>query len=156
MSNTSLIFKQYRLSKDLTTEELGNLLGVSQGYISHIEKGIREPSEKILLKFKSLLESEDQYYHILNLISDILKDKNKPNKKIHDYVIKDENLEISFDIKVANSKNRISNKNTLGFVVEKAFEQLMINYKDEFFEHIYNNLDKIKNDINEITTKRNK
>ncbi len=42
--------KKYRLQKNLTQKDLANATGLSQGYISGLEKGIRNPSLKALDK----------------------------------------------------------------------------------------------------------
>ncbi len=47
-------FELYREDKDISQEALGKALGVSGGYISHIEKGKRAPSGKVMAKFDRL------------------------------------------------------------------------------------------------------
>ncbi|MDI2882290.1 helix-turn-helix transcriptional regulator [Clostridioides difficile] len=63
--------KKQRKKLDLTLEDIANLTGLSKGYISNIEKGIKSPS---LLTFIKLID-------VLNISSDyILKEKNELNK----------------------------------------------------------------------------
>nr|WP_228846475.1 helix-turn-helix transcriptional regulator [Clostridioides sp. ES-S-0173-01]UDN49487.1 helix-turn-helix transcriptional regulator [Clostridioides sp. ES-S-0173-01] len=63
--------KKQRKKLDLTLEDIANLTGLSKGYISNIEKGVKSPS---LLTFIKLID-------VLNISSDcILKEKNELNK----------------------------------------------------------------------------
>ncbi|HBF4772691.1 HTH-type transcriptional regulator [Clostridioides difficile] len=63
--------KKQRKELDLTLEDIATLTGLSKGYISNIEKGIKSPS---LITFIKLINA-------LNVSSDrILKNENKISK----------------------------------------------------------------------------
>lgn len=48
--------KKVRKERGLTQEEFGKLLGISPGYVSEMEAGLKAPSETILLLIKYRLE----------------------------------------------------------------------------------------------------
>lgn len=49
--------KEYRKKKNMTEKELANLVGISTGYLCHLEKGTRSnPSTQIMKKIADELE----------------------------------------------------------------------------------------------------
>lgn len=50
-------YLEYRLKANLTQQELGNKVGVSKTHISEIERGIKDPSVKLLLHLAAVLNT---------------------------------------------------------------------------------------------------
>lgn len=54
--NPQLNLKYYREIKGISQKKLSEKLGISQGYISEIEKGIKSPTVRMLYEISSALE----------------------------------------------------------------------------------------------------
>lgn len=52
------IFREYRLKKGYTQEEIAEKLGISSKYISRVENGIQGVSDETLIKYINILEIE--------------------------------------------------------------------------------------------------
>lgn len=48
--------RKFRRNKDVTQEQLAELIGVSADFISQIERGLNSPSFETLLKLSEVLE----------------------------------------------------------------------------------------------------
>ena len=55
-NNPQLNLKYYREIKGISQKNLSEKLGISQGYISEIEKGLKSPTVRMLYKFAESLE----------------------------------------------------------------------------------------------------
>lgn len=58
IENVKKNIKEYRISKNLTQEQLAELCNISQDYISEIERGKKTPSLKRLYIIAEALEIE--------------------------------------------------------------------------------------------------
>lgn len=52
------LIRYYRMQKKMSMKELAMDAGISIGYLSHLEKGEREPSRKVMANIASVLEKE--------------------------------------------------------------------------------------------------
>lgn len=55
----SAYFSSVRTLNSLSQEDLAQDLGVSQGYVSEIERGVRTPSDEVLTRMHSLVKEAD-------------------------------------------------------------------------------------------------
>lgn len=62
--------KEFRERAGLSQSELASRVGVTQGFISHIELGIREPTLKLIRKLAEAVEAS-----VSELVDDNTKDK---------------------------------------------------------------------------------
>ena len=53
-------FKSKRESLGLTQAEFSELLGITQGYLSDVENGVKIPSDTLLLLFEHIIKSKDE------------------------------------------------------------------------------------------------
>ena len=58
MNKIGLKFKQKRASLGLTQAEFSELLGITQGYLSDLENGVKIPSDTLLLLFEHINKSQ--------------------------------------------------------------------------------------------------
>ena len=58
MNKIDLKFKSKRESLGLTQGEFSELLGISQGYLSALENGVKIPSDTLLLLFEHINKSQ--------------------------------------------------------------------------------------------------
>ncbi|WP_323706907.1 helix-turn-helix domain-containing protein [Mammaliicoccus vitulinus] len=60
MSNTLVEYlKQLRKEKNITAEELGNMIGYSQSHISGVENGLKNLNGNLLTKYIKALSNDD-------------------------------------------------------------------------------------------------
>ena len=57
MNKIGLKFKSKRKSLGLTQAEFSELLGITQGYLSDLENGVKIPSDTLLLLFEHINKS---------------------------------------------------------------------------------------------------
>lgn len=88
--------KEARIKKNMSQEELGNLLGVSKVSICGYEKGTRTPTMENFLDLIKILELEPDY--VLGRDRNVVSEKNRGYK----IVMAQEDLEIITELK----KNR--------------------------------------------------
>ncbi|MEC7763355.1 MAG: helix-turn-helix transcriptional regulator [Pseudomonadota bacterium] len=55
---TSMRIRELRKARGLTGEQLGELVGVSKGYVSELETGRKNPGGRLVLKLAEALEVE--------------------------------------------------------------------------------------------------
>lgn len=55
----SAYFSSVRTLNNLAQADLAEDLGVSQGYVSEIERGVRTPSDEVLARMQAIVEEED-------------------------------------------------------------------------------------------------
>ena len=60
MNKIGLKFKSKRGSLGLTQAEFSELLGITQGYLSDLENGVKTPSDTLLLLFEHIIKSKDE------------------------------------------------------------------------------------------------
>ena len=60
MNQIALKFKSKRGSLGLTQAEFSELLGITQGYLSDLENGVKIPSDTLLLLFEHIIKSKDE------------------------------------------------------------------------------------------------
>ena len=60
MNKIGLKFKSIRESLGLTLSEFSELLGITQGYLSDLENGVKIPSDTLLLLFEHIIKSEEE------------------------------------------------------------------------------------------------
>ena len=60
MNKIGLKFKLKRASLGLTQAEFSELLGITQGYLSDVENGVKIPSDTLLLLFEHIIKSKDE------------------------------------------------------------------------------------------------
>ena len=60
MNKTGLKFKLKRESLGLTQAEFSEVLGITQGYLSDVENGIKIPSDILLLLFEHIIKSQEE------------------------------------------------------------------------------------------------
>ena len=53
-------FKLKRKSLSLTQSDFSKVLGISQGYLSDVENGMKIPSDPLLLLFEHIIKSKDE------------------------------------------------------------------------------------------------
>ena len=58
MHKIGLKFKLKRGSLGLTQSEFSELLGITQGYLSDVENGVKIPSDTLLLLFEHIIKSK--------------------------------------------------------------------------------------------------
>ena len=58
MNKIGLKFKLKRASLGLTQAEFSELLGITQGYLSDLENGVKTPSDTLLLLFEHINKSQ--------------------------------------------------------------------------------------------------
>lgn len=85
--------KEARIKKNMSQEDLGNLLGVSKVSICGYEKGTRTPTMENFLDLIRILELEPDY--VLGRDKSIISEKN------HDYkiIMADEDIQIIKELK---------------------------------------------------------
>ena len=88
--------KEARIKKNLSQEELGNLLGVSKVSICGYEKGTRTPTMENFLDLIKILELESDY--VLGRDRNVVSEKNRGLK----VVMAEEDIQIITELK----KNR--------------------------------------------------
>lgn len=88
--------KEARIKKNLSQEELGNLLGVSKVSICGYEKGTRTPTMENFLDLIKILELESDY--VLGRDRNVVSEKNRGLK----LVMAEEDIQIITELK----KNR--------------------------------------------------
>lgn len=76
------IIKEIRSKYEFTLQEFGKILGVSDVYVSRIEKGQRFPSKKVLFVILFFLDGFKDYETIDTLLSLFIKIKGLDSKKI--------------------------------------------------------------------------
>lgn len=54
------MFKEYRIKREFTQENLSEILGISTRHLQRIEKGENEPSLDLLRKLIKILNIEDK------------------------------------------------------------------------------------------------
>ncbi|HDF2797372.1 TPA: helix-turn-helix transcriptional regulator [Clostridioides difficile] len=97
--------KKQRKELDLTLEDISDLTGLSKGYISNIEKGIKSPSLITFIKLINALNvSSDHILKNENKISKLQITTNNIDEIINDLDVKELNLLI--DIIKSIRKNR--------------------------------------------------
>lgn len=57
--------KQYRLKKNLTQEQMSQLLNTSQSYYSRLEKGHRKPGIQMINRISKLLNQTPEFIRSL-------------------------------------------------------------------------------------------
>ena len=60
VNKIGLKFKLKRESLGLTQAEFSELLGITQGYLSDVENGLKIPSDTLLLLFEHIIKSKDE------------------------------------------------------------------------------------------------
>ena len=60
MNKIGLKFKLKRASLGLTQAEFSELLGITQGYLSDLENGVKIPSDTLLLLFEHIIKSKEE------------------------------------------------------------------------------------------------
>ena len=60
MNKIGLKFKLKRESLGLTQSEFSELLGITQGYLSDLENGVKIPSDTLLLLFEHIIKSKEE------------------------------------------------------------------------------------------------
>ena len=60
MNKTGLKFKLKRESLGLTQSDFSKALGITQGYLSDLENGVKIPSDTLLLLFEHIIKSKDE------------------------------------------------------------------------------------------------
>ena len=60
MNKTGLKFKLKRESLGLTQSDFSKALGISQGYLSDVENGVKIPSDTLLLLFEHIIKSQEE------------------------------------------------------------------------------------------------
>lgn len=60
MNKTGLKFKLKRESLGLTQSDFSKALGITQGYLSDVENGIKTPSDILLLLFEHIIKSQEE------------------------------------------------------------------------------------------------
>lgn len=56
MTNPKLNLKEFRNLIGISQKQLASKLGISQGYISEVEKGLKSPTVRMLYKIANALE----------------------------------------------------------------------------------------------------
>ena len=60
VNQIALKFKLKRESLGLTQAEFSELLGITQGYLSDLENGVKIPSDTLLLLFEHIIKSKEE------------------------------------------------------------------------------------------------
>ncbi len=60
MNKTGLKFKLKRESLGLTQSDFSKALGITQGYLSDLENGVKIPSDTLLLLFEHIIKSQEE------------------------------------------------------------------------------------------------
>ena len=60
MNQIALKFKSKRGSLGLTQAEFSELLGITQGYLSDLENGVKIPSDTLLLLLEHINKSQEE------------------------------------------------------------------------------------------------
>ena len=60
MNKINLKFKSKRESFGLTQSDFSKALGITQGYLSDVENGIKIPSDTLLLLFEHIIKSKEE------------------------------------------------------------------------------------------------
>ena len=60
MNKTGLKFKLKRESLGLTQSDFSKALGITQGYLSDLENGVKIPSDTLLLLFEHIIKSKEE------------------------------------------------------------------------------------------------
>ena len=60
VNQIALKFKSKRESLGLTQAEFSELLGITQGYLSDLENGVKIPSDTLLLLLEHINKSQDE------------------------------------------------------------------------------------------------
>ena len=60
MNTIGLKFKLKRESLGLTQSDFSKALGITQGYLSDVENGLKIPSDTLLLLFEHIIKSEEE------------------------------------------------------------------------------------------------
>ena len=60
MNETGLKFKLKRKSLSLTQSDFSKALGITQGYLSDLENGVKIPSDTLLLLFEHIIKSQEE------------------------------------------------------------------------------------------------
>ena len=60
MNKTGLKFKLKRESLGLTQSDFSKALGITQGYLSDLENGVKIPSDTLLLFFEHIIKSQEE------------------------------------------------------------------------------------------------
>jgi transcriptional regulator with XRE-family HTH domain len=88
--------KEARLKKELTLYELGNLAGVAESYICHLEKGNKtNPSQKLINRLSEILDIDSYYltgktdYQNGKEILDLLMEHDFIEKDVNDMIDRD-------------------------------------------------------------------
>lgn len=85
--------KEARVNRNMSQEELGNLLGVSKVSICGYEKGTRTPTMENFLDLIEILELEPDY--VLGRDKDVISEKNRSYK----IVMAEEDIQIIKELK---------------------------------------------------------
>ena len=60
MNKTGLKFKLKRENLGLTQSDFSKALGITQGYLSDLENGVKIPSDTLLLLFEHIIKSQEE------------------------------------------------------------------------------------------------
>jgi len=60
VNKTGLKFKLKRESLGLTQSDFSKALGITQGYLSDLENGVKIPSDTLLLLFEHIIKSQEE------------------------------------------------------------------------------------------------
>jgi transcriptional regulator with XRE-family HTH domain len=60
LNKTGLKFKLKRESLGLTQSDFSKALGITQGYLSDLENGVKIPSDTLLLLFEHIIKSQEE------------------------------------------------------------------------------------------------
>ena len=60
MNKIGLKFKLKRESFGLTQSDFSKALGITQGYLSDVENGVKIPSDTLLLLFEHIIKSKNE------------------------------------------------------------------------------------------------
>lgn len=83
MNDLGDLIKNARKELKITTSQLGSILGISQGYVSHIENGIKTPSPEIIRRISKVLNLDLNTLMILGGYLDGTKDKLPTSLRVH-------------------------------------------------------------------------
>lgn len=60
MNKIGIKFKSKRESPGLTQSDFAKTLGITQGYLSDLENGVKIPSDTLLLLFEHIIQSKEE------------------------------------------------------------------------------------------------
>ena len=80
MNKIGLKFKSKRESLGLTQAEFSELLGITQGYLSDLENGVKTPSDTLLLLFEYINKSQKEMLMESRVNLKVMKHSQRSNR----------------------------------------------------------------------------